>query len=307
MNLPDEFVLSREVAEALQTKKPMVALESSLIAQGLPFPHNVETALNLEVIVRKSGAIPVTIAVLDGRIHAGLTSDDMTLLGDRKTPILKLSRKDLPYALAMKKHGATTVASTMICAKLLGIRVFGTGGIGGVHRGGEDTLDISADLQELAQTDVAVVCAGAKAILDIGRTLEVLETLGVPVLGYQTNAFPAFYSRESGYDVDHRVDSARDVAHVLQKKWSLGMKGGVLIANPPPQDQAIDRVQIEEHIQRALRQAAAQHITGAKVTPFLLREVAVLSEGRSMATNIALLKSNAAVAAAIAVALVTEM
>ncbi len=293
--------MTPEVREALAQGKPVVALESTIISHGMPYPQNVETARQVEALVREQGAVPATIAVLGGRLKAGLTDEELEYLG--KTPgIKKASRRDLPALVALKQDGATTVASTMIVAALAGIRVFVTGGIGGVHRGAQETFDISADLMELAQTPVAVVCAGAKSILDIGLTLEVLETHGVPVLGFETDHFPAFYTRTSGYGVDVRVDTPEEAAAIMQAKWDLQLGGGVLIANPIPEAEAMEEAVISGAIETALREAEAQGIRGKEITPFLLARVKALTEGRSLESNIQLVYNNARVGGRIAAA-----
>ncbi|QQE77812.1 pseudouridine-5'-phosphate glycosidase [Alicyclobacillus sp. SO9] len=293
---------SAEVAEAAAQQRPIVALESTIISHGMPYPVNVETALEVEQIIRDEGAVPATIAILDGKIHVGLAEEELQLLA-RTDDVLKVSRRDLPYALATGKPGATTVAATMICANLAGISVFVTGGIGGVHRGAEHTMDISADLLELSKTDVAVVCAGAKSILDIGFTLEYLETHGVPVIGYQTNEFPAFYSRHSGFEANYKLDTPEQVAVFLQTKWNLGLKGGAVIGNPVPEKDELPRQQIDTVINQALEAAEKQGVHGKAVTPFLLDRVKELTLGESLTTNIALVRSNAHVGAQIAMAL----
>ena len=284
----------------------MVALESTLISHGMPYPQNAETARTLEKIIRDEGATPATIALVDGKIQVGLDDALLEHLATDKN-VLKASRRDLPYLLSQRKTGATTVAATMICADLAGIRVFATGGIGGVHRGGETSLDISADLQELARTSVAVVCAGAKSILDIGRTLEMLETLGVPVVGYGTDQFPAFYTRSSGYGVDARIDTLTDLANLLKTKWALGLGGGVLVANPVPEAAAMPTAAIDAATEQALAEVGARGLQGKAVTPFLLERVAALTSGRSLATNIALVENNARVAAGLAIALAEQV
>lgn len=290
-----------DVATALREGLPVVALESTIISHGMPYPQNVQTAREVEGIIREQGAVPATIGIIDGRIKIGLTDEELESFG--QTPnVHKVSRRDLPYVVAAKKHGATTVAATMICAQLAGIRVFVTGGIGGVHREGELTMDISADLTELAQTDVAVVCAGAKSILDLGRTLEHLETQGVPVIGYQTADFPAFYTRQSGHGVDYRLDSAAEIATFLHTKWALGLRGGAVIANPVPEAYALPHEEMEAHIDSALAEAKAQGIKGKDATPFLLAKMKEITGGKSLETNIALVKNNALVGAQIAVA-----
>ncbi|WP_096225451.1 pseudouridine-5'-phosphate glycosidase [Geobacillus sp. FJAT-46040] len=295
----DFLVFSEEVAQAKAEKKPIVALESTIISHGMPYPENVQTAKDVEQLIRDRGAVPATIAIIDGKIKIGLTDDELELLGTSHD-VEKVSRRDLPYVVAMKKHGATTVAGTMICAQMAGIRVFATGGIGGVHRGAEQTMDISADLQELSRTNVAVVCAGAKSILDLGLTLEYLETHGVPVIGYQTDVLPAFYSRTSPFRVDYRLDSAEEIAQFIETKWKLGLNGGVVIANPVPKEDELEESYITAIIEQALKEAEEKHITGKAVTPFLLDRVKTLTGGKSLKANIALVKNNAALAADLA-------
>lgn len=295
----DFLVFSEEVAQAKAEKKPIVALESTIISHGMPYPENVQTAKDVERIIRDRGAVPATIAIIDGKIKIGLTDDELEFLGTSRD-IEKVSRRDLPYVVAMKKHGATTVAGTMICAEMAGIRVFATGGIGGVHRGAERTMDISADLQELARTNIAVVCAGAKSILDLGLTLEYLETHGVPVIGYQTDVLPAFYSRTSPFRVGYRLDSAKEIAQFLETKWKLGLNGGVVIANPVPKEDELEESYINAIIEQALKEAEEKRITGKAVTPFLLDRVKTLTGGKSLQANIALVKNNAALAADLA-------
>jgi len=294
--------LTPEVAQAQSQGRPVVALESTIIAHGMPYPQNVQTAREVEALIRAEGAVPATIAVMNGHIRIGLSDDELERLG-RSTDALKLSRRDLPYALAMNKLGATTVAATMVCADLAGIRVFVTGGIGGVHRGAATSFDISADLQELAQTSVAVVCAGAKSILDLGLTLEYLETHGVPVLSIGQDHFAAFYTRDSGFKADFRIDSAEDQARFIHTKWTLGLKGGVLVSNPIPAADEMPAEEIEAFTQQALREAAAQAITGKAITPYVLDRIKTLSQGRSLASNIALVKHNAVAGARLAKAL----
>ncbi len=291
-----------EVREALDSGKPIVALETTIISHGMPYPQNIEMARTVERIIREQGAVPATIGIMDGRVKIGLNEQELEAFAT-SNPVEKVSRRDFAYLLSSGKIGATTVAATMIGAALAGIEVFATGGIGGVHREGETTMDVSADLTELAQTNVAVVCAGAKSILDIGRTLEYLETHGVPVIGYKTDEFPSFYARESGYGVDFRLDEPAQVADVLNKKWQLGLQGGAIIANPVPAESALQHAEIEGVIQQALNDAKEQNITGKKVTPFLLARIKELTAGRSLETNIALVYHNAKVAAQIAVAL----
>lgn len=294
--------ISKRVADAVALGFPVVALESTIITHGMPYPINIETALAVEEIIERVGVVPATIAVLDGEICVGLSKIDIERIGSKEMTqsMMKLSRRDLPYALAAKKNGSTTVAATMICASRAGITIFVTGGIGGVHRGGESSLDISADLQELAHTNVGVVCAGAKAILDIGRTLEVLETLGVPVIGYGTDQFPAFYYSQSGFSVDAKMNSAQEVAELLHAKWMLELNGGVLIANPIPREDALNKDSIEEIISVALQEAHQHAISGKDITPFLLDRVVQHSAGASLKCNIALIKNNALVGAHIA-------
>lgn len=294
--------LSKEIKEAMEERKPVVALESTIISHGMPYPENIETAKTLENIVREHGAIPATIAIINGRIKIGLSEEELEFMGTSKE-ILKASRRDLPVVLAKGLSAATTVSATMICANLAGIKVFVTGGIGGVHRGAEQTFDISADLQELANTDVAVVCAGAKAILDLPRTLEYLETFGVPVVGFKTSEFPAFYTRESGLKVDYKVDDEIEAAKIIKTKWDLGLKGGALIANPIPEEYALDKAYIDKAIEDALYEAEKRNIKGKKITPFLLDKIKDLTQGKSLKANIELVKNNAHVGAKIAIEL----
>jgi pseudouridine-5'-phosphate glycosidase len=291
-----------EVVEALAQGRPVVALESTIISHGMPYPQNVETARQVEALIRAEGAVPATIAVFGGRLHVGLTAEELERLGTAKE-VVKVSRRDLPHVLATGTTGATTVAATMIAAHLAGIRMFVTGGIGGVHRGAETSFDISADLMELAQTPVAVVCAGAKSILDLGLTLEYLETHGVPVIGYGTDRFPAFFTRDSGLPVDFRLEGPEAVARLLSTQWSLGFSGGAVVANPIPEDCAMEKEEIDGIIDRALKEAARQDVTGKRVTPFLLDRIKQLTGGRSLTANIALVKHNAVVGARIARAL----
>jgi len=294
--------LSKEVKEAMEERKPVVALESTIISHGMPYPENIETAKTLENIVREHGAIPATIAIINGRIKIGLSEEELEFMGTSKE-ILKASRRDLPVVLAKGLSAATTVSATMICANLAGIKVFVTGGIGGVHRGAEQTFDISADLQELANTDVAVVCAGAKAILDLPRTLEYLETFGVPVVGFKTSEFPAFYTRESGLKVDYKVDDEIEAAKIIKTKWDLGLKGGILIANPIPEEYALDKAYIDKAIEDALYEAEKRNIKGKEITPFLLDKIKDLTQGESLKANIELVKNNTHVGAKIAIEL----
>jgi pseudouridylate synthase len=291
-----------EVAQCLAEGKPVVALESTIIAHGMPYPQNVATALEVEAVIRAHGAVPATIAVLEGKICIGLSREQIEVLGSTKD-VMKLSRRDLPYAVATGKPGATTVAATMICAAMAGISVFVTGGIGGVHRGAAESFDISADLQELAQTSVTVVCAGAKSILDLPLTLEVLETNGVPVISVDQENFAAFFTRDSGLKADFRIDEPEAQARFIQTKWALGLKGGVLISNPVPSESEIPAAQINQIVDAALKEAVAQGIAGKQVTPYLLKRINELTQGASLKTNIALVKNNARVGAQLAVAL----
>jgi pseudouridine-5'-phosphate glycosidase len=292
---------SDDVAAALKAGKPVVALESTIIAHGMPYPQNVATAREVEDIVRKHGAVPATIAILSGRVKVGLTGAELEYLGREGAKIRKVSTRDLPYVVARQLDGATTVASTMRIAAMAGIAVFATGGIGGVHRGAEKTFDMSADLTEFAASDVAVVTAGAKAILDLGLTLETLETLGVPVIGLATDRFPAFYSRAGGHAVPMRCETPKEIAAVMRAKWAMGLKGGIVVANPIPAEFEIPASEIAPAIDTAIAAAAAAGISGKEVTPFLLARLAEITGGRSLAANIALVRHNAAVAAQIAV------
>jgi pseudouridine-5'-phosphate glycosidase len=291
------------VAKALEEGKPVVALESTIISHGMPYPKNVETALNVEKIIRDNGAVPATIAILQGRLKVGLTREEIEYLGQGKE-VVKTSRRDIPFIVAKKLDGATTVATTMIIANLAGIKVFATGGIGGVHRGAQQTFDISADLQELAHTNVAVVCAGAKSILDIGLTLEYLETQGVPVVGFGTNELPAFYTRKSGFGVDYRVDSAEELASAVKAKWDLGLNGGLVVANPIPVQYQMDYDTITKAINEAVKEAEEKGIKGKESTPFLLAKVKEITGGESLESNIQLVYNNAKVGAQLAVELV---
>ena len=295
-----------EVAAAIASGAPVVALESTIIAHGMPWPRNVETALAVEAEVRAHGAVPATIAVINGRLKAGLTRQHIEHLGRSGADMAKASRRDLGVLVARAASGATTVAATMVIAALAGIRVFATGGIGGVHRGAETTFDISADLQELARTPVAVVCAGAKSILDLGLTLEYLETHGVPVLGYRCDALPAFFCRDSGFKVDYRVNDATEIAAILRAHWGLGQASGVLVTNPIPAEFALPREPMDLAIAQALDEARAQRITGKAITPFLLSRVNQITGGQSLDANIQLVLNNARLAAAVAVAYASQ-
>jgi pseudouridine-5'-phosphate glycosidase len=300
-NMNKWLEFSEEVREAMAVNKPIVALESTIISHGMPYPQNVITAKAVEHIIRENGAVPATIGIIDGKIKIGLNDEELEFFGTSKN-IEKVSRRDFAYILEQKKHGATTVAATMICAQLAGIEFFVTGGIGGVHREAEVTMDVSADLTELAQTNVGVICAGAKSILDISKTLEYLETHGVPVLGYQTDEFPAFYTRSSGHGVDFRLDTPQEVASLIHTKWELQLNGGIVIANPVPAESAIEESLIHTAIESALSEAKSSNIRGKDVTPFLLNKVKELTGGASLETNIALIEHNAKVGAQIAVA-----
>ena len=295
--------LSPKVAAALEAGKPVIALESTIISHGMPYPQNVETALRCEAAARECGAEPATIAVIGGKLCAGLTEEEIDYLGRMGTKVTKASRRDLPVLAAKGQDGATTVAATMIIAALAGIRVFATGGIGGVHRGAEVTMDISADLEELARTPVAVVCAGAKSILDLGLTLEYLETKGVPVLGYRTKELPAFYTPHSGFSVDYRADSPEELAAFIRAQRELDYPGGMLITNPIPDEYAMPADVINAAINQALAEAKEQGVKGKATTPFLLARVCELTGGESLASNIQLVLNNVRLAAKIAAAL----
>ena len=292
--------LSPEVAEALQNGKPVVALESTIISHGMPYPQNVETALRVEQTIRDEGAVPATIAVIGGRLKAGLTPLEIEYLGKKGTAVTKTSRRDLPVLVARGQDGATTVATTMIVAALAGIRVFATGGVGGVHRGAEITMDISADLEELARTPVMVICAGAKSILDLGLTLEYLETKGVPVIGYGTEELPAFYTRKSGFKVDYRLDTPEEVAKAFIAKQEMGLGGGMLVTNPIPEEYSMDADRINAAIDEAVADAKRLGIHGKGTTPYLLARIKDLTGGDSLASNIQLVLNNARLAARVA-------
>jgi len=299
------LVIKSEVQEAIDNNIPIVALESTIISHGMPFPRNVETALSVEDAVRKEGAIPATIAIKDGKCFVGLTIDEINYFG-KEPNVWKVSLRDMPYVISHQLPGATTVAATMRIASMAGIKIFATGGIGGVHRGAEMNMDISADLTEMANTNVAVVSAGVKSILDIGLTLEYLETKGIPVVTYGQSEFPSFYSGKSGFISPLRIDTAADMAKMLKVKWTMGLNGAVLIANPVPADQEVDAQTIETHIQQALAAAKENDITGKKITPFLLKHIADHSKGESLDANIALIHHNASLAAKIAVCFENE-
>ena len=289
-----------EVAQALKDGKPVVALESTIISHGMPYPQNVETALNVERIVRENGAVPATIAIIGGRLKAGLSPEEIEYFGKKGTAIAKASRRDLAMLCARGEDGATTVTTTMMIAHMAGIKIFATGGIGGVHRGAETTMDISADLEELAQTPVMVVCAGAKSILDLGLTLEYLETKGVPVLGYGTKELPAFYTRQSGFQVDYRIDTAEELAAAFKAHNDLGMKSGMLVTNPIEPQYAMPLDVINKAIDQAIAESVEKGIQGKQTTPFLLARVAELTGGDSLASNIRLVYNNARLAAQVA-------
>ena len=300
MNNLNEFLdISEEVKEALYEKRAVVALESTIISHGMPYPENVESALNSEKNIRDNNAVPATIAIIKGKIKVGLNKEELEYMGSNSS-IAKSSRRDLAAMLALKKDGATTVTTTMIGASLAGIKVFATGGIGGVHRYAQETFDISADLQELSKTNVAVVCAGAKSILDLALTIEYLETFGVPVLGYKTDKFPAFYTRESGYKVDYKVDTAKDIANILNTKWSLGLEGGVLVCNPIPEEYEMDKDYINKIIDDTVKEAKDKKISGKDVTPFILSKLHSVTENKSLKANKELVYNNCKVAANIA-------
>ena len=301
MDIKDYLDITPEIKEALETGKPVVALESTILSHGMPFPENVEFAHKVEEIVRAEGAIPATIAIINGKLKVGLTSEELDIMCKAEN-VGKVSRRDIAIYLTTGQTGATTVASTMIIADLAGIRIFSTGGIGGVHRGAEKTMDISADLQELANTNVAVICAGAKQILDLRLTLEYLETYGVPVIGLRTDELPAFYCRTSGYKLDYNASSEEEVAKIIKTKWDLGMKGGFVIGNPIPEEYSLDFKETEKVIDKALEKANALGIRGKDTTPFLLREIKDMTGGESFASNLELAYNNARAAAKIAVA-----
>ncbi len=303
MNLNKYLDVASEVAEAVKAGKPVVALESTIISHGMPYPQNVETALNVEKIIRDAGAVPATIAIIGGRLKAGLTKEEIDYLGKTGSGVAKASRRDLPVLVAKKKDGATTVTTTMMIAAMAGIQIFATGGIGGVHRGAETTMDISADLEELAETPVMVVCAGAKSILDLGLTLEYLETKGVTVIGYGTEELPAFYTRKSGFGVDYRLDTPEELAEAFHVKRELGLRGGMLVTNPIPEKYSMDKAVIDKAIDTALAEAKANGVHGKAVTPFLLAKVKELTGGDSLESNIQLVYNNARLAAATAAAL----
>ena len=300
MKLNDYLDFHPDIENALKNNLPIVALESTIISHGMPYPKNIETALMVEETVRSNNAVPATIAIIKGRLKIGLTEKEIEFLATNEE-IKKISRRDLAVAVSQQLSGSTTVASTMIIAKLANIAVFATGGIGGVHRGAETTLDISADLDELSRTNVCVVCAGVKSILDIGLTLEYLETKGVPVIGYKTSELPAFYSTKSGFNVDYRIDAAIDIASILKTKWDLSIDGGVLVTNPIPVAFELESSVMNEAINLPIIEADNENITGKKITPYLLSKVNEITKGKSLVANIKLIKNNADLAAKIAV------
>lgn len=303
MTLNKYLDIAPEVQKALEEGRPVVALESTIISHGMPYPQNVETALNVEKIIRENGAVPATIAVIGGRLKAGLSEAEIDYLGKTGAGVTKASRRDLPILVAEGRDGATTVTTTMIIAHMAGIQVFATGGIGGVHRGAQQTFDISADLEELAHTPVMVVCAGAKSILDLGLTLEYLETKGVPVIGYGTSELPAFYTRKSGFGVDYELDTPEELAAAFHAERELGMKNGMLVTNPVPEKYSMDHKVIDKAIEQALAEAKAQGIHGKETTPFLLAKVKDLTGGDSLESNIQLVYNNAVLGAKTACAL----
>ena len=297
MNKNPYLDIAPEVEQAVKKGKPVVALESTIISHGMPYPQNVETALEVERIIRENGAVPATIAILGGRLKAGLTPEEIDYLGKTGTKVAKASRRDLPVLVAQGLDGATTVTTTMMIAAMAGIKIFATGGIGGVHRGAETTMDISADLEELAQTPVMVVCAGAKSILDLGLTMEYLETHGVTVIGYGTKELPAFYTRKSGFSVDYELDTPEELAKAFHVKQELGMKGGMLVTNPVPEEYSMDPNLINSAIEKAVKEAKKLGIHGKETTPYLLAKIKEITGGDSLVANIALVKNNAALAA----------
>lgn len=294
------LIIKKEVKEALENNIPVVALESTIISHGMPYPENFKTALECEKIIRDNGAVPATIACINGYMHVGLEEDEIEYLAKKGKEVIKTSRRDLPVVIAKKLDGATTVATTMLIASLAGVKVFATGGIGGVHRGVEETMDISADLEELGSTNVAVVCAGAKAILDLPRTLEYLETKGVLVVGYQTDYLPAFYTRTSEYKLEYRMDTPKEIAESLYAKEQLGLKGGMLIANPIPAEYSLDETLMNNAINQAIKEMNEQNIIGKQTTPFLLKRITEITGGDSLASNIKLVYNNCLLASLIA-------
>lgn len=300
MDIKRYISISDDVSKALKENKPVVALESTIISHGMPYPKNVETALKAQEIIRENGAVPATIAIINGKLKIGLTNEEIDYLGKKGREVIKVSRRDIPYMVAFKKDGATTVSATMIIANYAGIKIFATGGIGGVHRGAELTFDISCDLDELSKTNVSVVCAGAKAILDLPKTLEYLETKGVLVVGYNTNKLPAFYSSSSEYNVDINITNPNDIADIINVKNDLGLDGGILITNPIPTEYEVKHEIIDKIIERAIKEMDEQGIKGKESTPFLLARICELTEGTSLESNIKLVYNNCKLAAEIA-------
>ena len=304
MNRLEKYLeVSPRIREALDNNRPVVTLESTIISHGMPYPRNVETALKVEEVVRSCGAEPATVAVIGGKLKVGISEEEITHLGKKGLGVIKASRRDLPVLCARGEDGATTVAATMILSALAGVQVFATGGVGGVHRGAETTMDISADLEELAETPVMVVCAGAKSILDLGLTLEYLETKGVTVLGYQTEELPAFYTRKSGFKVDYRMDTPEEIAAAFSVKEDLGLRGGMLVTNPIPEQYAMDHDYISRTIEDACAEAAQKGVKGKELTPFLLDRIQQITAGKSLEANIELVYNNARLASRIAVEL----
>lgn len=297
MNLSKYLEVSEEVGAALKENRPVVALESTIISHGMPYPQNVETALSVEKIIRDNGAVPATCAIINGKLKCGLTKDEIELLGKGGSSIPKASRRDIPVLLSKGSNGATTVTTTMMIADLASVKIFATGGIGGVHRGAETTMDISADLEELSMTQVMVICAGAKSILDLGLTLEYLETKGVPVIGYGTEELPAFYTRKSGFKVDYRLDTPKELASAFHVKEELGLKGGMLVTNPIPEEYSMDSEVIGKAIKEAIDECNKRNIKGKETTPFLLATIKDITGGDSLASNIQLVYNNAKLAA----------
>lgn len=300
MNFNNFLEINPIIKEALDNNKPVIALESTIISHGMPYPKNVDTALEVEKLVKEAGCVPATIGIIHGKLKIGLTSEEIEILGKEGLNVIKVSRRDIPYVVANKLNGATTVAGTMIASHLAGIKIFATGGIGGVHRGAQTTMDISADLDELSKTSVAVVCAGAKSILDLKLTLEYLETKGVPVLGYKTKELPAFFTSKSGFELDYKMNSAKEIADLLNTKWNLGLEGGVVIANPIPHEFEMDAKLIEDVIEKAVEKAESLGIHGKDTTPFLLDEIQKVTGGNSLEANIHLVFNNVKLACEIA-------
>lgn len=300
MNFKNFLEINPIVKEALDSNKPVIALESTIISHGMPYPKNMETALHVEEIIKNAGCVPATIGIINGKLKIGLTKDEIQILAKEGLKVTKVSRRDIPYVVSNKLNGATTVAGTMIASSLAGIKIFATGGIGGVHRGAETTMDISADLEELSRTNVAVICAGAKSILDLRLTLEYLETKGVPVLGYKTKELPAFFTSKSGLNLDYKMESAKQIADLLNTKWNLGINGGVVIANPIPHEFEMDPKLIEDVIEKAIEKANSLGIKGKDTTPFLLDEIQKVTSGNSLEANIHLVYNNVKLACEIA-------